>query len=32
MVSLSGQFYSIQGWLLPELEEELGELTALYPE
>ena len=27
MVSLSNHFYSIQCWLLPELEEELGELT-----
>lgn len=27
MISLSEQFYSIQGWLIPDLEEELGELT-----
>ena len=28
MKSLSNLFNSIQNWLLPELEEELGELTA----
>jgi len=28
MKSLSNLFNSIQNWILPELEEELGELTA----